>query len=123
MRLYKSLGIAAAAAQVFRGPPAGKTVYHGFGPGGCQNIPDIFLKNVAQGNAAVTVQAAGYYGAVTENTEMIPQAIAEETLPLNRGVLIRPLEALAPFQKQPVPDADTPGVFGPVSWQEASQTA
>ena len=75
--LYESLGVAAAAAQRLGGSLAGEALHHGFGPGGGQDRFDALAVDVPQGDAALAVQAAGDDGAVAEDAEVIPQAVAE----------------------------------------------
>ena len=73
-------------AEILHGFPAGKAFVEGCGPGRTQNFRHTLAVKIAQGDVAFMVQTAGDYGAVAEDTQLIPQAIAEYlTAPIFRG--------------------------------------
>jgi hypothetical protein len=70
--------VTAAAAQIFCGFPLPETFYDGLGPGGCENVGQFLPENIAKGDDAVAVQAAGNYRAVAEDSKVILQTVAEQ---------------------------------------------
>ena len=60
---------------------------------------------IAQGDIALMIQAAGNHGTVTEHTNLIPQTIAEYLVTPINGRQIRPVEFVAIFQIDPVTKA------------------
>ena len=106
-------GEAAAAAQILGDLAVAEAPDHIPGPLTVQNLRQLLPEHVAQGDDAVAVQTAGHHRAVAEDAEVVLQAVAVNLFTLVRGILIRPGEAVAPLQKQAVPDPIAPGIFLP----------
>ena len=109
------------AAQGLYGGAAAEAVGNGGGTGGSQDGCQVVRKHIAQGNGAVTVQAAGNHSAVAEDAEVIPKAVAGHMGAVVGGGGVRPGEAVAPLQKQTVPDAVATGVGLPLTGQQRLQ--
>ena len=76
----ESLGIAAFSAQLLRGLAALKSVVNGNSPWGIENLLQILPKQVAQCQISLMIQAAGNDCPITQNTDLIPQSVAEDPL-------------------------------------------
>ena len=59
------------------------------------------------------VQAAGNHRAVAEDTDLVPEPVAEYTAAPIRGRQIRPVEFVAVLQKDPVSDSGSLALGGP----------
>ncbi len=85
---------------------------------GIQNLFHIPLKQIAQGNFSVRIQAAGNYRAVAKHTNLIPQSVAEISALIFRRFQRGPVEFIPIFQIDLVPNPGAPGLFFPVSGEE-----
>ena len=61
------------------------------------------------------IQAAGYHRTVTEDADLITQAITEDPVALIRSGQIRPIELIAEFQIDPVSNSDPTALPDPFS--------
>ena len=119
--MLEFLGIAAAAAEVFYGASAHKSFAHSGGAGRLENVGQLLPKNISKTDAALAVQAARHNRSVAKNAELIFQTVAEHPVTLVGGVFVRPGKAVAPFQKNLIPDAQAPGIFCPFPWEKFLQ--
>ena len=111
--LLKSSGITAAAAKLLCSFTLPEALFDGFCPGRFQNLGQLLLKNIAQCNHTIAIQTAGNYRAVSQNTKMILHTVAIHLVaPIGR-IGIGPGKALAPFQKEPIPNPVASGILGP----------
>lgn len=78
----KPLPIGAASAKVFDDLLPGKPVAHPPGAVAIQDLPQPLLVDVAQGDVAFGIEAAGYHGAIGQNADMVAQAAAEASFAL-----------------------------------------
>lgn len=111
--LQKAAGIATFPAQLLSSFSPGKALVNGFRPGRGQNLLHALDKQIAQWDISLVVQTAGHYRAVAENPDLIPQAVAEYPLSAIPGGKRRPVESVAVFQIDPLPDADAPPLLYP----------
>lgn len=102
-------GIPTFPAELFRSFPAGEPLHHSLCPGRSENRLQVIFQNIAQSNDPLSVQAAGHHPAITEDSEMIPQTIAEDALALILRFAVRPGEAVGVFQIDPISHLDAPG--------------
>ena len=84
----KSGSVAAAAAQFVHRFAAGKAVVEGPGGGGVQHGLQLLLKQAAQGDGPLPVQAAGHRRAVAQHRDLVPQPQAK-----GRARLLRAADA------------------------------
>ena len=66
------------------------------------------MVEVAKSKVTLMIQTAGNYGSVAQNTNLIPQTVAEYTVTAVSGGQIRPVKLVAAFQVYPVTQ---PGAF------------
>ena len=98
----EAAGVAAAAAEGFLGGAVGEAVIHGLGAGRGKDVGKVGLKEVAEGELTVMVEATGHDRAVNEYTDLIAQGIAENALSPIVCRHIRPVELLTGFEIDPL---------------------
>ena len=64
----------------------------------CENFVYIGFKYIAECHYPVGIEATGYQGAVTQNTEMILESIAKDRVAHIVNILVGPQKALAEFK-------------------------
>ena len=79
--LYKSSGVAAFAAKFFGGFSVLKTIVNSHCARGGNNLLHRLPEKISKGNITVVVQTAWDNGAIPENTDLIPETIAEYGIP------------------------------------------
>ena len=102
--LSESSCIAALAAQLFRGFSVAKAFANRLCSSFCKDFIHVFREKITQCNVTFMIQAAGDDRTVTENTDLISQAIAEDPIASILRGKIRPVEFVTVFQKDPVAD-------------------
>ena len=105
--------VAAFAAEFFLGGAGCEAVIDGLGPGRGENVLHFLGKEIAQCQVTLVVQAAGDGGAVAEDAQLVPEAVAEYLAAALRGSKVRPVEFVAVLQEEPVTDSDAPLGFLP----------
>ena len=106
-RLTKSTGITASSAKLLRGAFHLKTVAHSLGSFRGENIPYRSIKNIAEGDISLAVQAARYNAAIAEYAEMVTETVAKDGLSHIFRLHIRPSEAITVFKVQFMPYSRT----------------
>ena len=120
---YESLRITASAAEILGCLATLEAVYDCLRSVRVQDGFDVLLKDVAEIDHALTVKAAGNHCAVGEDAELILETIAEEPVSLDLCVLVGPLKALSPLEKDAVADSDAASALHPVARDAFSQVS
>ena len=115
------MGIAAAAAQIFRGISAQEAVVYCICPIRIQDLLQRLLEDVSEGDITLVIQAAGDDGAVAQDADLITHSIAEYPLAALRGGKIRPIEFVTVFQVDPLSNPGAVAFGDPFLWEMGLQ--
>ena len=98
-------GVAATAAEVFRGAAAGEAIEDIFCSFGGEDIGEGAFKDVTEVYDALSVEAARDDGAVGEYAEVVAKTVAEYLVGAEGRFPIGPFKAITVFEVQLVADA------------------
>jgi hypothetical protein len=110
-------GKAAPAAEGLLGTAVQKAPGKCLCAGGGEDLLQFLPEKVAQGDAAVVVQTAGYHRAVAQDTQLIPQSPAKDPSFGGGSGQIRPCKAILIVEEHPVGKTEAVPLGCPRPWE------